>query len=53
MRKDVSQVRKKIDVINKELKPLGNTCQKKLVSESEKTRMKKLEELGKNIDLLQ
>ena len=79
MRKDVSQVRKKIDAINKELKPLGHTCQKKekeyrdaleafneknrekvqlitklmeLVSESEKTRMKKLEELSKNIESL-
>ncbi|MBA0760576.1 hypothetical protein Gotri_023309 [Gossypium trilobum] len=77
MRKEVAQVRKKIDAVNKELKPLGNTCQKKereykealdafneknkekvqlitklmeLVSESEKSRMKKLEELSKNID---
>ncbi|XP_004494149.1 uncharacterized protein [Cicer arietinum] len=80
MRKDVSIVRKKIDSINKELKPLGHTCQKKekeykdaleafneknrekvqlitklmeLVSESEKLRMKKLEELSKNIDSMQ
>lgn len=30
MRKEVSQVRKKIDSINKELKPLGHTCQKKV-----------------------
>ena len=30
MRKDVSEVRKKIDAINKELKPLGHTCQKKV-----------------------
>ncbi|XWS66722.1 hypothetical protein CRYUN_Cryun05aG0224900 [Craigia yunnanensis] len=77
MRKEVSLVRKKIDAVNKELKPLGNTCQKKereykealeafneknkekvqlitklmeLVSESESLRMKKLEELSKNID---
>ncbi|MBA0642997.1 hypothetical protein Goklo_027319 [Gossypium klotzschianum] len=77
MRKEVAQVRKKIDAVNKELKPLGNTCQKKereykealdafneknkekvqlitklmeLVSESEKLRMKKLEELSKNVD---
>ncbi|XP_039042047.1 probable DNA double-strand break repair Rad50 ATPase isoform X1 [Hibiscus syriacus] len=80
MRKEVAVVRKKIDAVNKELKPLGNTCQKKereykealeafndknkekvqlitklmeieqLVSESERLRMKKLEELSKNID---
>ncbi|KAF7804328.1 ankyrin repeat domain-containing protein 30A-like [Senna tora] len=77
MRKEVALVRKKIDSINKELKPLGSTCQKKekeykealeafneknrekvqlitklmeLVSESEKLRMKKLEELSKNIE---
>ncbi|KAL4341338.1 hypothetical protein GQ457_08G018480 [Hibiscus cannabinus] len=77
MRKEVALVRKKIDAVNKELKPLGHTCQKKekeykealeafndknkekvqlitklmeLVSESEKLRMKKLEELSKNID---
>ncbi|KAE8673047.1 growth-regulating factor 4-like [Hibiscus syriacus] len=76
-RKEVAVVRKKIDAVSKELKPLGNTCQKKereykealeafneknkekvqlitklmeLVSESEKLRMKKLEELSKNID---
>ncbi|KAH7553404.1 hypothetical protein JRO89_XS12G0007900 [Xanthoceras sorbifolium] len=80
MRKDVAVVRKKIDTVNKELKPLGHTCQKKereykealeafneknkekvqlitklmeLVSESEKMRMKKLEELSKNIDSIQ
>ncbi|EOY08146.1 Family of Uncharacterized protein function isoform 2, partial [Theobroma cacao] len=29
MRKDVALVRKKIDAVNKELKPLGHTCQKK------------------------
>ncbi|CAI9780203.1 unnamed protein product [Fraxinus pennsylvanica] len=77
MRKEVSLVRKKVDSVNKELKPLGQTCQKKereykealeafeeknkekvqlitrlmeLVSESEKTRMKKLEELSKNLE---
>jgi hypothetical protein len=30
MRKEVSVVRKRIDSINKELKPLGHTCQKKV-----------------------
>lgn len=80
MKKEVSLVRKKIDSINKELKPLGQTCQKKekeykdaldafndknkekvqlisrlmevdqLVSESERLRMKKLEELSKCIE---
>ncbi|XWS55969.1 hypothetical protein CRYUN_Cryun09bG0046000 [Craigia yunnanensis] len=77
MRKEVALVRKKVDAVNKELKPLGHTCQKKereykealeafneknkekvqlitklmeLVSESERLRMKKLEELSKNID---
>uniref|UniRef100_A0A803P5C9 RAB6-interacting golgin n=1 Tax=Cannabis sativa TaxID=3483 RepID=A0A803P5C9_CANSA len=72
MRKEVAMVRKKIDAVNKELKPLGHTCQKKekeykdaleafndknkekvqlitklmeLVSDSEKMRLKKLEEL--------
>ncbi|KAI4371359.1 hypothetical protein MLD38_019604 [Melastoma candidum] len=71
--KEVSLLRKKIDTINKELKPLGHLCQKKekeykealdafneknkekvqlinklmeLSSESEKVRMKKLEELS-------
>ncbi|KAL2554282.1 hypothetical protein Fot_07911 [Forsythia ovata] len=29
MRKEVSLVRKKVDAVNKELKPLGQTCQKK------------------------
>ena len=70
---------RKIDAINKELKPLGHICEKKekeyrdaleafnekniekvqlitklreLVSESEKTRMKKLEEMSKNIEAL-
>lgn len=79
MKKEVSFVRKKIDSVNKELKPLGQTCQKKereykealeafneknkekvqlitklmeLVSESERMRMKKLEELSKNIETI-
>lgn len=30
LRKDVSVVRKKIDTINKELKPLGLSCQRKV-----------------------
>ncbi|GFY93432.1 ankyrin repeat 30A-like protein [Actinidia rufa] len=78
MKKEVAVVRKKIDAINKELKPLGQTCQKKereykealeafneknkekvqlitrlmeLVSESEKLRMKKLEELSKSVEI--
>ncbi|KAI9122090.1 hypothetical protein K1719_006779 [Acacia pycnantha] len=80
MRKEVAVVRKKIDSVNKELKPLGHTCQKKereykealeafneknrekvqlitrlmeLVSESEKLRMKRLDELSKNIETMQ
>ncbi|GAU16046.1 hypothetical protein TSUD_339170 [Trifolium subterraneum] len=53
MRKEVAVVRKRIDSVNKELKPLGHTCQKKLVGESERLRMKKLEELSKNIDSMQ
>ncbi|WMV52433.1 hypothetical protein MTR67_045818 [Solanum verrucosum] len=80
MRKDVQTVRKRIDVVNKELKPLGQTCQKKekeykealeafnekhkekvqlisrlmeLVGESEKMRLKKLEELSKSIETIQ
>lgn len=79
MRKDVAAVRKKIDTVNRELKPLGHTCQRKekeykealeafneknkekaqlitklmeLVSESERLRMKKLDELSKNIESL-
>ncbi|KAH7561195.1 hypothetical protein ACOSQ2_016410 [Xanthoceras sorbifolium] len=78
-RKDVAVIRKKIDTVNKELRPLGQSCQKKereykealeafneknkekaqllsklmeLASESEKLRMKKLEELSKNVELL-
>lgn len=34
MRKEISLVRKKIDAINKELKPLGQTCQKKVKATS-------------------
>jgi len=30
MRKEVALVRKRIDSVNKELKPLGHTCQKKV-----------------------
>uniref|UniRef100_A0A5B7B0K8 RAB6-interacting golgin n=1 Tax=Davidia involucrata TaxID=16924 RepID=A0A5B7B0K8_DAVIN len=79
MRKEVGTLRKRIDLVNRELKPLGLSCQKKekeykdaieafndknkekaqlitklmeLVSESERLRMKKLEELSKNIDSL-
>ncbi|KAI4296696.1 hypothetical protein L6164_036636 [Bauhinia variegata] len=79
MRKEVAIVRKKIDTVNKELRPLGLTCQRKereykeaieafneknkekgqlvaklmeLVAESEKLRMKKLEELSKSIEIL-
>ncbi|XP_071720193.1 uncharacterized protein [Rutidosis leptorrhynchoides] len=80
MKKEVTVVRKKIDSVNKELKPLGQTCQKKereykealdafneknkekvqlitrlmeLVGESEKMRMKKLEELSKSVETVQ
>ncbi|KAE9590865.1 putative RAB6-interacting golgin [Lupinus albus] len=80
MRKEVALVRKKIDSVHKELKPLSHNCQKKekeykdaleafneknrekvqlitrlmeLVSESERLRMKKLEEISKNIDSMQ
>ncbi|XP_074293965.1 uncharacterized protein LOC141621202 isoform X2 [Silene latifolia] len=52
MRKEVALLRKRIDTVNKELKPLGITCQKKMVGESEKLRMKKLEELSKHIESL-
>ncbi|XP_061355077.1 uncharacterized protein LOC133299616 isoform X1 [Gastrolobium bilobum] len=79
LRKEVAVVRKKIDSVNKELKPLGQTCQRKereykealeafneknkekaqlvtklmeLVTESERLRMKKLEELIKNVETL-
>nr|XP_023887791.1 uncharacterized protein LOC111999918 [Quercus suber]XP_023897196.1 uncharacterized protein LOC112009078 [Quercus suber] len=77
MRKEVAVVRKKIDMANRDLKPLGQSCQKKekeykealeafqeknkektqliatlmeLLTESEKLRMKKLEELSKNVE---
>ncbi|KAL0543694.1 hypothetical protein IC582_018797 [Cucumis melo] len=77
MRKEIGQIRKKIDALNKELKPLGVTCQKKekeykdaldsfneknnekvqlisklmeMVGESEKLRLKRLEELSKHVD---
>lgn len=79
MRKDISMIRKKIDSVNKELKPLGQSCQKKerefreaveafneknrekaqlvaklaeMVNESERLRLKKLEDLSKNITIL-
>ncbi|CAA0841277.1 Family of unknown function (DUF662 [Striga hermonthica] len=78
-RKEIVVIRKRVDSINRDLKPLGLNCQKKekeyrdaleafneknrekgqliaklveLVSESEKLRLKKLEELSKNIDSL-
>ncbi|KAJ0973438.1 hypothetical protein J5N97_021397 [Dioscorea zingiberensis] len=78
-RKEVAAIRKRIDVVSRELKPLGQSCLKKekeyrealeafnekskekaqlinklveLVSESERLRMKKLEELSKTIDSL-
>ncbi|GAB4859742.1 hypothetical protein Ancab_011220 [Ancistrocladus abbreviatus] len=79
MRKEIAFIRKRIDTANKELRPLGLTCQKKekeykevleafdekskekaqlvaklmeLVSESERLRLKKLEELSKDIESL-
>ncbi|KAI3461318.1 hypothetical protein Pfo_017981 [Paulownia fortunei] len=79
MRKEVAIIRKRIDLINRDLKPMGLSCQKKekeykealeafneknrekgqlisklveLVTESEKLRLKKLEELNKNIESL-
>ncbi|KAK8596150.1 hypothetical protein V6N13_000800 [Hibiscus sabdariffa] len=79
MRKEIAFLRKKIDTVNRELKPLGQSCQKKereykealeafndknkektqlvsklveMVSESERLRMKKLEELSKSIETL-
>ncbi|KAJ0238938.1 RAB6-interacting golgin [Hirschfeldia incana] len=78
MRKEVSAIRKRVDAINRELKPLGQSCQRKerefkealeayneknkekamyisklveLVTESEKLRMTKLDELSKGIDV--
>ncbi|KAM5584413.1 hypothetical protein ABKV19_004002 [Rosa sericea] len=79
MRKEVANIRKRIDIVNKDLKPLGQSCQRKekeykeavealneknrekaqllsrlmeLVGESEKMRMKKLEELNKHVETL-
>ncbi|KAK9734531.1 hypothetical protein RND81_04G146100 [Saponaria officinalis] len=79
MRKEVALLRKRIDIVSKELKPLGLTCQKKereykelldvfnekskekaqlvaklmeMVAESEKLRLKKLEELSQHIESL-
>ncbi|KAL0369560.1 UNVERIFIED_CONTAM: hypothetical protein Sangu_0274100 [Sesamum angustifolium] len=78
MRKEVAVIRKRIDLINRDLKPMGQSCRKKekeykeaieafneknkekgqligkllevqLVTESEKLRLEKLEELCKNI----
>ncbi|KAF8693292.1 hypothetical protein HU200_038676 [Digitaria exilis] len=78
-RREVDAIRKRIDKVNKQLKPLGKTCLRKekeykmcldaynektnekatlvnrlmeLVSESERLRMKKLEELNKTIESL-
>ncbi|KAL0740977.1 hypothetical protein Bca4012_082490 [Brassica carinata] len=51
MRKEISAIRKRVDAINRELKPLEQSCQKKLVTESEKLRTTKLEELSKSIDI--
>ncbi|MQM15463.1 hypothetical protein Taro_048407 [Colocasia esculenta] len=78
-RKEVAVVRRRIDAINRELRPLGQSCVKKekeykeaveafneknkekaqlvsklveLISESERLRMKKLEDLNKMIDTL-
>uniref|UniRef100_A0A1J3HBT2 RAB6-interacting golgin n=1 Tax=Noccaea caerulescens TaxID=107243 RepID=A0A1J3HBT2_NOCCA len=78
MRKEISAIRKRVDGINRELKPLGQSCQRKerefkealeayneknkekamfvnklveLVTESEKVRMTKLEELSKSIEI--
>ncbi|XP_028768423.1 uncharacterized protein LOC114726020 isoform X2 [Neltuma alba] len=50
LRKEVAMVRKKIDMANKDLKPLGQSCQKKLLTESERIRMTKLEELSRTIE---
>ncbi|KAL8140571.1 hypothetical protein V2J09_006592 [Rumex salicifolius] len=79
MRKEVAHVRKRVDSVNKDLKLLGLTVQKKekeykdaldsyndknkekaqlinklveLVGESERSRMKKLEELSKSVETL-
>ncbi|KAK9903137.1 hypothetical protein M0R45_001197 [Rubus argutus] len=53
MRKELANVRKKIDMANQELKPLGLSCQRKLLTESERLRMQKLEELRKNIEVIE
>ncbi|XVE65940.1 hypothetical protein DITRI_Ditri08aG0040200 [Diplodiscus trichospermus] len=80
LRKEVAMVRKKIDMANRELKPLGQSCQKKekeykealeafneknkekaqlvttlmeMMTESEKLRIKKLEELSRNMESIQ
>ncbi|KAA0025281.1 putative DNA double-strand break repair Rad50 ATPase isoform X2 [Cucumis melo var. makuwa] len=71
MRKEIGQIRKKIDALNKELKPLGEKEYKdaldsfneknnekvqlisklmEMVGESEKLRLKRLEELSKHVD---
>ena len=33
MRKEVSAIRKRVDAINRELKPLGQSCQRKVINE--------------------
>ncbi|CAI9097802.1 OLC1v1034299C3 [Oldenlandia corymbosa var. corymbosa] len=43
MKKEVSLVRKKIDAVNKELKPLGQTCQKKVKHLNTSSTFQKLE----------
>ncbi|PON56335.1 RAB6-interacting golgin [Parasponia andersonii] len=79
LRKEVANVRKRIDMANRELKPLGQSCQKKekeykealemfneksrekaqlvstlmeLMTERERMRMLKLEELNKHVEFL-
>ncbi|XP_052199314.1 uncharacterized protein LOC127806214 isoform X2 [Diospyros lotus] len=49
-RKEAAIVRKRIDTANRDLRSLGHTCQRKLVDESKKLRMEKLEEISKIID---
>ncbi|EMS63555.1 hypothetical protein TRIUR3_32840 [Triticum urartu] len=51
-RKEVESIQRRIDTVNRQLKPLSKSCVKKLVSESERMRMKKLEELNKTVDSL-
>ncbi|XP_059434331.1 uncharacterized protein LOC132167388 [Corylus avellana] len=80
MRKEVAAIRKKIDLTNRDLKPMGQSCQKKekeykealeafneknkektqliatlmeLLTQSERHRMKKLEELSKNVESIE